>query len=124
MLPLLISSIVIPAGALVVFIGFRAADSSEGICRILITGSLDLCILSIGIAGAIFYNLKDQPNSAVYSPLVLIIEFGLATGITIIMKRGRAMGMIEEWQQALWTLGLGVVAIGFPAGLLLVFGRP
>src|ERR1700735_1817782 len=119
MMALLISSIVIPAGALVVFIGFRAADSPDGICKILITGSLDLCILSIGIAGAIFYNLKDQPNSAVYSPLVLIIEFGLATGITIIMKRGRAMGIIEEWQQALWTLGLGVVAIGFPAGLLL-----
>jgi hypothetical protein len=124
MLALLISSIVIPAGTLIVFVGWRAADSSDGICKILITGSLDLCILSIGIAGAIFYNLKGQPNAAVYSPLVLLIEFGLAIGITIIVKRGTAMGIIEEWQKALWTLGFGVVAIGFPAGLLLAFGRP
>jgi hypothetical protein len=124
MLPLLISSIVVPALALIVFTGFRAADSPDGICRILITGSMDLCILSIGIAGAIFNNLKDQKDAAVYSPLVLIIEVGLAMGITIIMKRGAAMGIIEEWQRALCTVGLGIVAIGFPAGLLYVFGRP
>jgi hypothetical protein len=124
MLPLVLSSVVIPAAALLFFVMLRAADSSDGICKILLAGSLDLSILSIGIAGGIFQNFKGMPDAGVYSPCILIAELILAASITVVTKRGREMGIIEEWKRALWALGLGVIAIAFPGCLILVYGRP
>jgi hypothetical protein len=124
MLPLLLSSIVIPAMALSFFAGLRAAYSKDGICKILLTGSLDLCILSIGIAGGVFQNFNTVTGSATYSVFVVLFELLLAMVITVITKRGPEMGIIIEWKRALLTLGIGLLAIGFPACLLISFARP
>jgi len=124
MLPLILSSIIIPSLALVFFAGMRAAYGVDGVCKILLAANLDLCVLSIGIAGGIFQNFKTLPDAGVYSAFVLLIELTLAMSVAVITNRGREMGIIEEWKRALWTLGLGVIAISFPGCLILVYGRP
>jgi hypothetical protein len=123
MLPLVLSSIVIPAAPFAVLTVFRAANSQEGICKILLAGSLDLSILSVGIAGGIFENFKNMPNAGVYSPCVVLAELLLVASITLISNRGREMGIIEEWKRAFWALGFGFVSVAFPSCLILIYGR-
>lgn len=124
MLPLVLSSVVVPSMALIFFAVLRAASSRDGVWTIFLAGSLDLCILSIGIAGSIFQNFKDMPYAGVYSSFVLLIELLVAATITLITNRGAEMGIIKEWQRALCALFLGSFGIAFPGCLILRFGRP
>lgn len=117
---LILSSVVVPVLALVVFILFRAAGGEEGVWAILAAASLDLCSLSLGIAGATFPNIKLESP---YLAILLLIEVIIGISVTLINKRGPQLGLISDWKRGTLALTLGVVAVTFPACILAMFGR-
>jgi len=123
MVPLLLSSVVIPVLVLVFFALSRATTRRESLATSVVGASFDLCIVSIGIAGSMFQNLRKVPDASTYAVAVLMSELILTQFVAFVDKRSLSLGIHKTWQRVSVCLGVGVLAVAIPSGVLMRFGR-
>lgn len=105
--------------AIVVFALIEAVTTKAGLWMVLSNAGLDICRVSIGIAGAMFLDVKIRA-AGTYSALVILIE--LVLGLVAMLIDKRAVDMRIEFQstKAFSILGCGVVSMVIPAVLVVL----
>ena len=116
---LLLSALGLPFMAIVVFALIEAVTTKAGLWMVLSNAGLDICRVSIGIAGAMFLDVKIRA-AGTYSALVILIE--LVLGLVAMLIDKRAVDMRIEFQstKAFSILGCGVVSMVIPAVLVVL----
>lgn len=123
---LFLAAVVIPVMALIFFglLEFAFIPSRTPWEALTDTGA-DLCNLSIGIVGGMFLNASLQVHvgqgAAVWGIFVELLILILTAFVMIVKHRFATL----PWdKRAYICIGLGVVAVAVPSGMILGFGGP
>jgi hypothetical protein len=126
---LVLSAVGWPFCALVFFALLESAYSTDGVWVLLTKTGLDLCRISIGVAGAISIDLhvaKADGTQQSYTPTMavgmLMLELILAAAAILIERRATDMGITRQDYRAFSILGIGLFSIAVPAGLIVLNG--
>jgi hypothetical protein len=117
----LLSALGLPFMAVVIFALLEAAASKEGLWVVLSDAGIDLCRVSIGIAGAIFLDVEIHA-AGTYAAFILMLELIVSVAAMLIEKRAGDMGIQRHFVKAFWLLGCGIISIVIPAILIVLSG--
>jgi len=123
MAELFMSSVVIPGVAVILFSIIEALGGSNTLWQQAKRVGLDLCILSIGIVGGLFSNVRVASQFGTtatpqLSVLLVLINLMLAGSIMLIDKRFQW----DERLKACLSVFFGVVTVAIPSGIVLLVG--
>ena len=89
----ILSAVGLPFMALTFFVILGAAFSTAGIWKVLSHAGLDLCRISLGIAGAMFLDVKARGAG---TTAVLFLQLILAACAMLVQKRALELGIVRE----------------------------
>jgi hypothetical protein len=118
---LILSALGLPFMAVVIFALIEALASKSGLWVILSDAGIDICRVSIGIAGAIFLDVK-VPAAGTFAALILMLELGVSLFAMVLNTRAEDMGITLQWKKAFAILACGMVAMIIPAIVIIYNG--
>jgi hypothetical protein len=117
----LLSALGLPFMAVVIFALLEAFKSNAGLWMVLSDAGIDLCRVSIGIAGAIFLDVQIQA-AGTFAAFVLLLELIVSLAAMLIKKRAVDMGIERQWIKTFGILGCGIISMVIPAILIVRSG--
>ena len=117
----ILSSIGLPCLALFFFSLLEAVFSQVGIWEVLSKAGLDLCRVSIGIAGATFFDVSVSAAGTV-ATAVLLIELLFVAFAMLVDRRATDLGIVRQSTRAFGILACGIAAVVLPAVLIVMKG--
>jgi hypothetical protein len=118
----ILSAVGLPFLAIVFFTILESAYSTVGIWPVLTKAGLDLCRISLGIAGAMFIDVKLRSAAGTFASLVLFLELILAASAILVDKRATEMGIAKQSTRAFGILAFGIISMVIPAVLIVLAG--
>src|SRR5467141_3699725 len=115
----ILSAVGLPFMAIVFFAIFEAAVSKGGLWAVLSGAGIDLCRVSIGIAGAMFIDVQIRA-AGTFAAFVLLLELILSAGAMLIDRRAGDMGVKYEYVKAFGVLACGIVSMVIPVALVVL----
>jgi hypothetical protein len=117
----LLSALGLPFMAVAIFALLEAFASKAGFWIILSDAGIDLCRVSIGIAGAIFLDVQMRA-AGTFAAFILMLELIVSLAAMLIEKRAVDMGIEKQWVKAFGILACGIISMVIPAILIVQSG--
>jgi hypothetical protein len=118
----ILSAVGLPFLAIVFFSILESAFSSKGLWIVLAETGMDLCRISIGIAGAVFLDFQVRSAPGTWAATVLLLELIISASAMLVKNRANEMGITQPSARAFSILGLGIVAMVVPAVFIVLNG--
>jgi hypothetical protein len=118
---LILSALGLPFMAVVIFALIEAFASKSGLWVILSDAGIDLCRVSIGIAGAIFLDVQIRA-AGTFAAFILMLELIVTMIALLIEKRAVDMRIERQWKKTFGILACGIISIVIPAILIVYNG--
>jgi hypothetical protein len=119
---LILSAIGLPCMAIAFFALMESAYTTIGLWAVLSETGLDLCRISIGIAAAMFLDVKVRTAAGTFASFILLLELLIAAAAILLEKRAADLGIARQSTKAFGILGFGIVSMVIPAVLIVLAG--